>query len=191
MFMGNRGVIHNQGRELKNKNWCGKRWICCSLSFNGIDRRPLFKTNPFSYSELFFLDEATAYSSGHRPCNDCRKADLAIFKKMWAESVKPEKNATSVSVAAIDEKLHGERLDSNGNKSTYRATLTSLPPGVMVAHSGKAYLVRKNGVCLWSVSGYSTASLPPEMEVDVLTPKSIVQMIGDGLPVQVHESAYA
>ena len=112
-FIGNRGVIHDQARKVKKKTWDGNRWICCAKEFKGIDRRPLFKTEPFSYSELFFLDEATAYAAGHRPCHDCRKADLAVFKKLWATLPERHSDSKFVGVDEIDSQLQLERLDRN------------------------------------------------------------------------------
>ena len=48
-----------------DKHGCEKVWI--------KDRhRKLMQ--PGRYTELFFLDEATAYAAGHRPCAECRRA---------------------------------------------------------------------------------------------------------------------
>lgn len=190
-LMGNRGVIHDRKREVKSKTWESERWICCLRDFKGIDRRPLFKTDPFSYSELFFLDEATAYAAGHRPCNDCRKPDLDLLKRLWVAAGCSGDAGTPIRAADIDAQLHRERLGADGAKRTYLAPLHSLPPGAMLAHGGKAYLVRKQGVRLWAASGYLPAALDATAEVEVLTPKSIVRLISAGLPVQVHASADA
>ena len=190
-FIGNRGVIHDQNRELRKKTWEGVRWICCVRDFKGIDRRPLFKTSPFSYSELFFLDEATALAAGHRPCNDCRNGDLAVFKRLWAESGCSVDSRAPIRATEIDAQLHRERVGDEGTKLTYRARLHSLPHAAMVAHSGKAYLVRAQGVRLWTASGYLPAALAAHTEVEVLTPASIVKLLAAGLPVQVHLSADA
>jgi methylphosphotriester-DNA--protein-cysteine methyltransferase len=35
------------------------------------------------YTELFFLDEATAVSAGHRPCAECRRDRFNAFKEAW------------------------------------------------------------------------------------------------------------
>ena len=43
-----------------------KRWIACRLEFRGWHRSPLLQ--PGRFTELFFLDEATAFAAGHRPC---------------------------------------------------------------------------------------------------------------------------
>ena len=190
-LMGNRGVIHDQAREIKQKTWVGKRWICCAKEFKGIDRRPLFRTAPFSYSELFFLDEATAYSAGHRPCNDCRKVELSRFKQLWAEAFAPSSQGSRLTVGEIDAQLHRERISKGGSKATHLALHSSLPPGAMFACSGQAYLVRSNGVRIWTPSGYIPATVPKDAEVEVLTPMSIVKLLSRGLPVQVHPSADA
>lgn len=68
-WTGNRGIIHNERREVVAQ-WRSKAWITCLLSFRGR-RRPVF--SPHTWSELFFLDEATAFSAGHRPCAYCRR----------------------------------------------------------------------------------------------------------------------
>ena len=67
MFMGNRGVLHNRRREIVR--WRNeRRWIICLTEFNGRRRVPM---TPGLYTELFFLDEATALAAGHRPCAEC------------------------------------------------------------------------------------------------------------------------
>ena len=50
-----------------------RRWIACRLEFRGRLRRPLLQ--PGRYTELFFLDEATALAAGHRACAECRRED--------------------------------------------------------------------------------------------------------------------
>ena len=35
--------------------------------------------------ELFFLDEATAFAAGHRPCALCRREDYVRFGEIWRE----------------------------------------------------------------------------------------------------------
>ena len=63
-FMGNRGVLHDAEGHIK-RPWQVKRWIVCVLEFRGRKRTVM---TPNSYTELFFLDEATALAAGHRPC---------------------------------------------------------------------------------------------------------------------------
>ena len=54
-----------------------KDWVTCRLQFKDR-RRPVMA--PGKYTELFFLDEATALAAGHRPCNECRKDRFRAFK---------------------------------------------------------------------------------------------------------------
>jgi hypothetical protein len=42
---------------------------------------------PRSYTEIFFLDEATAFAAGHRPCFECRRAAALAFHACWAKAV--------------------------------------------------------------------------------------------------------
>ena len=38
-----------------------------------------------SWTELFFLDEATALAAGHRPCFYCRRDDANRFRAAWEQ----------------------------------------------------------------------------------------------------------
>ena len=42
------------------------------------------------YTELFFLDEATALAAGHRPCAECRREDFQRFQVAWRDAVGAE-----------------------------------------------------------------------------------------------------
>src|SRR5579872_7606058 len=64
LFMGNRGMLHDDEGRIK-RPWLLKRWIVCELEFRGRKREVM---SPGRYTELFFLDEATAFAAGHRPC---------------------------------------------------------------------------------------------------------------------------
>ena len=63
-LMGNRGGrLHDAQRKLSARRWVNRAWICCKLAFNDRHR----KVWGNSYTELFFLDEVTAFAAGHRP----------------------------------------------------------------------------------------------------------------------------
>src|SRR5262249_57962395 len=80
LVYGNRGCLHDDaGRIRRSHN--GKRWIACRLEFRGWLRRPLLQ--PGRFTELFFLDEATAFAAGHRPCALCRRNDYERFTSPW------------------------------------------------------------------------------------------------------------
>jgi hypothetical protein len=63
-WLGNRGILHDDAQRIVVP-WRLKRWLICTLHFK--DRHRAVFT-PHRYSELFFLDEATAFAAGHRPC---------------------------------------------------------------------------------------------------------------------------
>lgn len=68
-FTGNRGIIHDPAtKSLLRRRWTTRAWICCTLDWKGVRRAPMSRR---SWTELFFLDEATAFAAGHRPCFYC------------------------------------------------------------------------------------------------------------------------
>ena len=79
-LMGNRGILHDRDRRLGVSRWKHPHWVCCRLAFLGR-HRPVM--TPGRYTELFFLDEATALAAGHRPCAECRRADYTRFLDAW------------------------------------------------------------------------------------------------------------
>ena len=57
----NRGVLVNARGEIRRR-WGVRRWIACRLEFRGRHRVVM---SPGTWTELFFLDEATAFAAGH------------------------------------------------------------------------------------------------------------------------------
>ena len=169
-------------------------WLACKLhvdrtrkvqrddnrAFNG--RKRVLMT-PRRYTELFFLDEATAMSAGHRPCACCRNDDFKRFMATWARAHKRQEVWTA---AAVDAVLHAERLTpAGGSKGTHPATLEELPNGVMVRlDGGDAWLVWHGELHRWSHHGYdarrAVASIGGQTVVDVLTPRSLVSVLRAG-----------
>src|SRR6201998_3464626 len=78
-FMGNRGILHDELGHVK-RAWQVRRWLVCVLEFRGRKRTVM---TPNRYTELFFLDEATALAAGHRPCAECRHARFLDFCHAW------------------------------------------------------------------------------------------------------------
>ena len=168
-LMGNRGHLHNDRKELI-RLWQLKRWIICVLDFKGRQRELMEKGK---YTELFFLDEATALAAGHRPCAECQRDRLNSFKKYWTAA-----NEISIkSLTEMDDYLHEERM--NPLKPTL--TLGTLPDGVMVEYQFKTFLKNKNLLHEWSFGGYKDPIvLDPDLLVKVLTPMSVVRTIDAG-----------
>ncbi len=187
--MGNRGCLHD-GLQRIRRSFAGRRWITCVLDFRGRHRSIMA---PGRYTELFFLDEATALAAGHRPCAECQRERYRMFRDIWMEANAAHIARLSPSVDEIDLVLHGERLNPERRKLTYPALISELPPGVMVAdRDGAPLLVLEQRLLRWDPCGYSKSIPRPAVDVyEVLTPKSVVRAILRGYPVLLHRSAFA
>ena len=168
-LMGNRGGrLHDGERRLGARRWTSRRWIVCVCEFKGR-RRTVWGEG---YTELFFLDESTALAAGHRPCFECRREAAKAFRAAFPG--RPD------GAAAMDEILHRERL-AGGAKRVWRAPLASLPAGAVVAIDGRAHALRGGALRPWSFAGYGpAAAFDGALEVDVLTPPSIVAALASG-----------
>lgn len=180
LFMGNRGILHDANGQIVRTHR-NRAWITCLLQFKGR-RRPLLQ--PGCYTELFFLDEATAFAAGHRPCFECRRSDARAFRAAWA-AANPQHD-----LRQIDASLHAERIARAGVKLTWFAPLSTLPDGVFLRHSAGSLLLHRGRLWLWHLSGYQPfeESLPAGV-VEVLTPPSIVRAFQAGYRPAVHPSA--
>ncbi len=148
---------------------------------------------PNRYTELFFLDEATALAAGHRPCFECRRADAERFAGLWAET---RQWPAPARAPEMDLGLHAERVGPSGRKNSYRAELAGLPDGTFVrldpVAGARCYLVDGSHLFAWSPGGYVAAGpRPKRREVDVLTPRSIVAVLSSGYRPMLHPSAAA
>ena len=127
-MMGNRGRLHDaQGRI--RRPWQVKRWLICLLEFNGRHRQVMA---PDRYTELFFLDEATALAAGHRPCFECRRKSYNAFAAAWAVGNGIDVTDGRPAADSIDDRLHEERVGPGRSKRTFRANIDDLPDGVFV-----------------------------------------------------------
>jgi len=180
LFMGNRGILHNEAGELTVKRWAHKSWVTCALSFKDYKRSPR-QRNPNEYTELFFLDEATALAAGHRPCRQCRYHDFVSFVDCWARG---NGAPSDISVKVIDNKLHEQRVTRARAKVFWSTDIAELPNGVFVellSLPGTAWLVRDGELLQWTPEGYGQSQKRPgSMIVKVLTPESTVNAIRAG-----------
>ena len=185
--MGNRGIIHDpETKQLLTRRWQHQAWICCVLSFKNF-QHPIMGRS--AYTELFFLDEATALSAGHRPCAYCRRKDFNAFKSAWMAGQYEDRNRF-VSAPSIDAKLHRERVNRRREQVRFRAPWTALPEGTMVLHEGASMLLWQSLTYPWSPRGYAGPDVRPATgDVEVLTPRSIVAALRAGYAPAVHESA--
>ena len=187
LVYGNRGCLHDDSGRIQRR-WNGRRWISCQLRFKDWQRKALLQ--PGKFTELFFLDEATAFAAGHRPCALCRRADYNRFVATW-QTLHPGQS----SADAIDEQLHDERVDPETRTQRHHdAPLDALPDGAFVLHEGAPHLVLGEQLLTWSPGGYTTRSARPAgTQARVITPPSLVAVLRTGweslVPV-LHPSAH-
>lgn len=181
-WLGNRGVIHNVAKQIV-RPYKIKAWIICMLQFRGRHREVMV---PDRWTELFFLDEATAFSAGHRPCFQCRYADHVRFKAAWLKGNPKYGFTEKTSINQIDNILQAERIDRKGNKVTHTALAESLPDGAFIEIDDEPYLIANGQMYRWSPSGYDEGqALPAGETVTVLTPASIVNAFRAGYQPQM------
>ncbi len=183
MFTGNRGIIHDPAtKTLLRKRWSTPAWLVCLCEYQGRRREVM---GGRSWTELFFLDEATAFAAGHRPCFFCRRDDANRFRAAWEQG----KGAKAVHAADIDRVLHAERLQ-RGRKRLHplQVPLEQLPDGAMVQRGDESYLVADGRALLWSLTGYSEAKELIENAM-LLTPPSTLRAFSAGYRPVLHPSA--
>lgn len=184
-FLGNRGGrFHTDQRSLTSRRWVSRAWICCRLEFNQRHRRVWGN----SYTELFFLDEPTAFAAGHRPCFECRRRDATTFAELFAQR---RTLGTRSRAADMDRILHAERLSGKVKRLHHRDT-DDLPDGAFVTLDGSEPLaVRGNRLLRWTPAGYGSSLRRMRKPVNVLTPPSILAVLAAGYRPVWHPSALA
>ena len=185
-LMGNRGCLHDARGRIRRFHR-GTRWIFCRLEFKGRTRELM---QPGRYTELFFLDEATAFAAGHRPCWKCMRERANEFRGRWAAANRGAVEAEPTA-AGLDEALHRERIGPGGRKTTFEARLAELPDGAVVVPPSAGergplpHLLWADRLWPWSPDGYGTGSGVPAAAVEVLTPASTVRTFGSGFRPKV------
>jgi hypothetical protein len=183
LWMGNRGRLHDEGGVIR-RSWQVQRWIICRLEFRGRRRQVM---SPRTWTELFFLDEATAFAAGHRPCGECRHGAYQHFRSLWA-AVHPN---DPVGADSIDRRLHAERIAGRSNKPVELAELEELPDGTFMARDGRAWLIQGRCLLEWSPAGYTDRRERPRGgRVEVLTPPSVVAVFRAGYRPHTHPTAH-
>ena len=183
LFTGNRGIIHDPAsKTLLKKRWSSPAWLTCVCEFRGRRRKVM---GGRSWTELFFLDEATAFSAGHRPCFYCRRDDANRFRAAWEQG----NGLADVLAPEIDAVLHRERLD-RGRKRLHALPmrLDKLPDGTMVSSGEASYLIAQGRALQWSPAGYRAPSAPIS-DAMLLTPPSTVRAFSAGYRPVLHPSA--
>jgi hypothetical protein len=182
LFTGNRGIIHDPAtKTLLNRRWSSKAWITCVCEFRGR-RRDVMATR--SWTELFFLDEATAFAAGHRPCFYCRREDANAFRAAWERG----NGLSGVRAPEMDEVLHRERLDGKAKRlHALPMPLKKLPDGAMVQAGAESYLIARGRAVLWTFDGYREAQ--GITNAMLLTPPSTLRALSARYRPALHPSA--
>jgi len=183
IFTGNRGIIHDPTtKTLLKKRWSTPAWLICVCEFRGRWRKVMATR---SWTELFFLDEATAFAAGHRPCFYCRREDANRFRAAWEAG----NGARKLLAREIDAELHRERLEK-GRKRLHLlpAPLAELPDGAMVQDGAESFLIMQGRTVLWSPAGYLRAERTP-VDARLLTPPSTLRAFKAGYRPVLHPSA--
>jgi len=182
LFTGNRGIIHDPAtKTLLRKRWSNPAWLICVCEFRGRRREVM---GGRSWTELFFLDEATAFAAGHRPCFYCRRDDANRFRACWEKG-----NGVSDLLAKdMDAVLHRERFASGRKLHPLPLPIAKLPDGAMVQAGGESYLIAKGNPLRWSFAGYlkTDAPIPDAM---LITPPSTLRALAAGFQPVLHSSA--
>jgi hypothetical protein len=173
LVFGNRGCLHDAGRHLR-RAYNGRRWIACRLDFRGRHRGAMMQ--PGRYTELFFLDEATALAAGHRPCAECRRVDYRRLLELepWATGADD-----------LDRRLHAERLLAGRRhaRRSHEARLDELPDGAFILCDGRPWLVRGGWLRQWTPAGYAgRRRRPTGGAAALITPPALLSLLADDRP---------
>lgn len=182
MFTGNRGIIHDPATKTLTRRWASQAWLTCVCEFRGRRREVMGGS---SWTELFFLDEATAFAAGHRPCFYCRRDDASRFRAAWERG----NGVANVFAREMDATLHRERLDG-GRKRRHVLPMPpeELPDGAMLQEGTRIYLIVQGRALLWTPGGYREADDAVEGAL-LLTPPSTLRALAEGYRPVLHPSA--
>ncbi len=170
LFMGNRGILHDDTGVLGHRRWRLKGWVTCLLDFKGRKRT---LAAPGRYTELFFFDEAVAFAAGHRPCAECRRSDYTAFR---------EAAGITGRIKAFDKDLHAARvIPRKWAQRHHEAQAGDLPDGVFVLlGDGTPAMISGDAAMPFVEFRYRPAQPRPQGTVTLLTPPPLVDALRGG-----------
>lgn len=187
--MGNRGILHDDRRRLQYYHR-HKSWVICKLNFKEQHRR---RMTPGHYTELFFLDEATALAAGHRPCGRCSHNRYNEFLHFW-QLGNPDESGN------LDDVLHRDRFKPyrsswRAKKRVFTAPIDELPTGVFIIlnpdPTAQPYLILDDVMLPWNFDGYEKpVERRTNSQVVVLTPRSTVRALQAGYRPKIYPEEY-
>ena len=186
LFMGNRGVLHDETQHLGRRRWVLKAWLICQLEFKGRHRTVM---TPRRYTELFFFDEAAAIAAGHRPCFECRRQAALDWRDAWRCATGM---ADAPRAAGMDAVLHDERVDPVSRlQRRWVGAFDDLPDGAFALIDDQPHLILGEEILPWDWSGYGAALCRPRgLDAVVLTPPSAVAVLREGYRPRLHPTRF-
>ena len=182
MFTGNRGIIHDPATKTLTRRWASRAWLTCSCEFRGRRREVM---GGRSWTELFFLDEATALAAGHRPCFFCRRDEALKFRAAWQVG----NGGSEIRAREIDAVLHRVRLEGRTKRlHPLPMPLRRLPDGAMLQAADESFVMVRGKALQWSPAGYRVVDEAPQ-EALLLTPPSTLRAMAAGYRPVLHPSA--
>jgi hypothetical protein len=166
LVYGNRGCLHDDRGRIRRVT-VTRRWISCRLEFKGWHRKKLLQ--PGRFTELFFLDEATAFAAGHRPCALCRREDYNRFLALVDAGVADE----------IDLRLHAERLIGM-TRRLHATPAGDVPDAAFVLRDGAPWLVRGKHLLRWTPAGYTDRAPRGTRPLEMITPPTLAAVLRAG-----------
>jgi hypothetical protein len=142
--------------------------------------------------ELYFLDEASAFAAGHRPCAECRRSSYNDYRTKWAWA----HPGIAPYASHIDADLHSQRLpDAQGRRPLLDIPWPFVPTGAFVVlASDRAAVVLDDLIAPYDeVLGRYLPALerPTSGCAQALTPPSTLAVLQRGYAVQIDPSATA
>ncbi|MGI9449736.1 MAG: hypothetical protein ACR2QH_03690 [Geminicoccaceae bacterium] len=182
--------MHGAEQRLGLARWRHPHWVTCILVYKDWRRKVM---QPNNYTELFFLDEATALAAGHRPCALCRRKDYVAFQEALCDALHRE---DSLGADGLDRMLHSARIsEGTRHQKRFEAVLDNVPSGAMIRFQGdleQAWLVKDDQLLRWQPEGYDAVEERSMGKlVDVLTPRPSVLALQRGYQPFLHPSAEA
>ena len=182
LFTGNRGIIHDPATKTLTRRWASQAWLTCVCEFRGRRREVM---GGRSWTELFFLDEATALAAGHRPCFYCRRDDANRFRAAWQAG----NGVANLSARELDATLHRERLDGvRKRRHALPMPTQQLPDGAMLQEGAQIHLMVQGRALAWTPGGYRETDMAFEGAL-LLTPPSTLRALAAGYQPVLHPSA--
>ena len=149
-LMGNRGgCFHRSDKSLLPQHWRTNQWIICRLEFK--QRRRVLMA-PGRYTEVFFLDEATALAAGHRPCFECQRDRAETFRSaLVTAGLFSSRPGVREMDAIISTEVQARLTGKTRVETVYPP---DLPDGAIYHNDGNCFLKWQHSSHLWSFGGY-------------------------------------